>query len=73
MNMKLPAVVTPPFIYNGYPTRKMFCEEKFTPGEVTRVNMKIVVVAMLEKTDMFRMVRSTSPWKYCRNLVDWTR
>ena len=46
MNMKLLAVVTPPSIYNGLSTRKMFWEEKFTGeenltlGEYIAVNMK---------------------------------
>ena len=31
MNMKLLAVVTPPYIYHGCSTRKTFLEEKFTP------------------------------------------
>ena len=31
--MKLLAVVTPPSIYHGYFTRKMFWEEKFTDKE----------------------------------------
>ena len=40
MNMKLPAVVTPPSIYRGYSTRKTLWEEKFTLGDFTAVNMK---------------------------------
>ena len=46
MNMKLLTVVTPPPIYHGCSTRKMFWEEtftgeeKFTLGEFTDVNMK---------------------------------
>ena len=31
MNMKPPAVVTPPPIYHGFSTQKMFWEGKFTP------------------------------------------
>ena len=44
--MKLLAVVTPPSIYNGCSTRKMFWEERFTGevnftlGEFTAVNIK---------------------------------
>ena len=46
MNMKLLVVVTPPSIYNGCSTRKIFWEEQFTGeekltlGEYTAVNMK---------------------------------
>ena len=46
MNMKLLAVVTSPTIYHGFSTWKTFweekftCEEKFTLGEFTAVNMK---------------------------------
>ena len=46
MNMKLLAVVTPPSIYHGCSTRKLFWEEKFTGeekftlGEFSAVNMK---------------------------------
>ena len=45
-NMKLLAVVTPPYIYHFYSTRKMFWgkkftgEEKITLGELSAVNMK---------------------------------
>ena len=35
MNMKILAVVTPPYIYHGYSTRKTFLEENFIP-----MNMK---------------------------------
>ena len=31
MNMKLLAVVTPPYIYHSFSTRKMFLKEIFTP------------------------------------------
>ena len=40
MNMRLLAVVTPPYIYHGCSTRKKFLEENFTLGELTAVNMK---------------------------------
>ena len=46
MNMKLLTVVTPPSIYHGCYTRKIFWEEKFTEeekftlGEFSAVNMK---------------------------------
>ena len=42
MDMKLPEVVTPPSIYHGCSTRKMFWEEKFTGEEklLSAVNMK---------------------------------
>ena len=40
MNMKILAVLKPPYIYHGCSTRKMFWEEKFTLGEFTAVNMK---------------------------------
>ena len=33
MNIKLLAVVTPPSIYHGFSTQKMFWEEKFTGKE----------------------------------------
>ena len=44
--MKLLAVLIPPYIYHGFSTRKNLweenfkCEEKFTLGEFTPVNMK---------------------------------
>ena len=38
--MKLLEVVTPPFIYHGCFTRKMFWEEIFTVSEFSDVNMK---------------------------------
>ena len=46
MNIKLPAVIIPPYIYHGCSTRKTFWEEnftgeeKFTFGEFSAVNMK---------------------------------
>ena len=46
MNIKLLAVVTPPSIYHGCSTWKIFWEEKFTGeenftlGEFTSANMK---------------------------------
>ena len=42
MNMKLLAVLTPPYIYHGCSTRKTFWEEKFTGKEnlFLSVNMK---------------------------------
>ena len=46
MNMKLLAVVTPLYIYNGCSTRKTLWEEKFTGekkftlGELSAVNIK---------------------------------
>ena len=62
MNMKIRAGVTPPSIYHGYSTWKTLWEEKFTLGEFTPVNIKIVSVTMLGNTDRLKMVRSTSPW-----------
>ena len=41
MNMNLLAVITPPSIYHGCSTQKMFWEEKFTLAEFKAVNMKI--------------------------------
>ena len=46
MNMNLLAIVTPPSIYHGCSTQKMFWEGKFTDeenstlGEFSAVNMK---------------------------------
>ena len=40
MNMKLLAVVTPPYIYHGRSTRRTLWEENFTLGEFTAVNTK---------------------------------
>ena len=40
MNTKLPAVVTLLSIYHFLSTWKTLCEENFTLGEVTPVNMK---------------------------------
>ena len=40
MNMKLLAVVTQPSIYHGCFTRMTFCEEKFTLGQFSAVDMK---------------------------------
>ena len=62
MNMKLLSVVTPPYIYHGCSNRKAFWEGKFTPGEFTAVNMKIVVVVMLGDTEISRVVTSISYW-----------
>ena len=64
MNMKLLSVVTPPSIYHGFSTRKKFWEEKFTGEEklFSAVNMKILVVEMLENTRRSRVVTSISPW-----------
>ena len=66
--MNILAVVTPPYIYHGLSTMKTFWEEKFageekfTLGEFTAVNMKIVVVSMLGNTERSRVVTSMSPW-----------
>ena len=71
INMKLLAVVSRPSICHGCSTQKTFWEENFTAedtfalGEFTDVNMKIVVVAMLEDTERSRIVISASPWTYC--------
>ena len=62
INMNLLVVVTPPSIYHGCSTQKKFWEEKFTLGEFTAVNMKIVVVAMLGNTDISRVATSMPPW-----------
>ena len=59
MNMKLLTVVTPPYIYHGCYTWKMFWEEKFT-GEV-----KGHTWCILGTTDRSRVVVSTSPWTSC--------
>ena len=40
MNMKLPAVVTPPYLYHGCSTWKTFWEEKFTLGKFALVKIK---------------------------------
>ena len=42
INMKILAVVTPPYIYPGYLTQKKFWEEKFTGEEkvFSAANMK---------------------------------
>ena len=50
MNMKLLAVVTPPFIHPVFPTRNTFWEKKCTLGEFTLLNMKIMVASMLGNT-----------------------
>ena len=66
MNMKPLAVATPPYIYHGCPTLKKFWEEKFTGeekftlGEFSAVNMKIVLVTMLGNTERSRVVTSMS-------------
>ena len=60
--MKLLAYVTTLYMYYGCSTWKMSWEEKFTLGEFTPVNMKIVVLAMLENTEIPRIVTSTSTW-----------
>ena len=43
MNMNLLAVITPPYIYHGWSTRKTFWEKKFTDEEklFSAMNMKI--------------------------------
>ena len=38
--MKLLEVVTPPYIYHGWSSRKTLQKEKFTLGEFTPVNIK---------------------------------
>ena len=50
MNMNLVSVVTPTSIYHGCSTWMTLWEEKFTVGEFSAVNMKIVVVSMLGNT-----------------------
>ena len=40
MDMKLLAVVTPPYLYHSCSTRKTFWEEKFTLGKFAPVKMK---------------------------------
>ena len=71
MNVKLLVVVIPPSFYHGFYTWKMFWEGKFTGegkftlGEFSAVNIKIVVVAMLGNTYRSRVVTSMSPWTYC--------
>ena len=49
MNMKILSVITPPYIYHGESTRKMFWEEKFTLGEFTDVNMRNCVCLNIRK------------------------
>ena len=46
--MNLLAVVTSLSIYHGCSTWMTSWEENFTPGEFTPVNMKILVVTVLE-------------------------
>ena len=64
VNMNLLTVVTPPFNYHSWSTRKTFWEEKFTGEEklFSAVNMKIVVVVMLGNTGISRVAISMSPW-----------
>ena len=57
MNMHIPEVLTPPYMYHSCSTQKVLWEGNFTPE-----NIKIMVVAMLENTEISRMVRSTPPW-----------
>ena len=54
-------------------TLKTFWEEKFTLGELTAANIKIVVFAMLGKNQRSRVVISTSPWTSHWSLAVWTR
>ena len=72
--MKILEVVTPPSIYHGCSTRKMFWEEKFTGKEnlFLAVNMKIVVVAMLGKIRRSRVMTSMSRWISHQSLTVWT-
>ena len=71
MNMKLLAVVTPPFIYHGCSTHKTFWEGKFTGqekltlGDFSAVTQKIMVFAMLVNTEILRLVISNSTWTSC--------
>ena len=68
MDMKLLEVVTTLYIHHGCSTQKMFWEEKFTGeenfklGEFSAVNIKIVIVEMLRKTDRPSLVTSILPW-----------
>ena len=78
-NMKILTVVKPLSIYHGPSTRKTFWEkkftgeEKFTLGEFTAMNMKIVVVAMLGNIEISRLVTNMSLWTPRCNLKVWTR
>ena len=60
MNMKILAVLTPPYIYHGCSTWKTFWEGKFIDEEnlFPAVNMKNVVVAMLGNTERSKVVTS---------------
>ena len=71
--MNLLAVVTPPYIFYGCSTRKNFWKEKFTLGEFTHVNIKIVFVLMLGNIERSRIVISKSPWTSRSSLSVWTR
>ena len=64
MNMKLLAVVTPPYIYHGCYTRKTLWEEIFTGEEtfLSAVNMKILIVIILVNIERSRVVTSMSLW-----------
>ena len=62
--MKLPAVVTPPYVYHGCSTWKKFWEERFKLSEVAPVNMKTLVATMLGNTERLTMARSTPHWTY---------
>ena len=54
MNMKLLAVVMPPYIHSGCSTRKTFWEEIFTGEEklFSALNIKIVVIVMWKHRDI---------------------
>ena len=71
--MKLLSVVTILSIYHGCSNQNMLWGEKFTLGEFTPVNMKIVVVTMLGNTEISRIVISTPPWTSRQSLAVWTR
>ena len=68
INMRLLSVVTPTSIYHGCSTREMFWEEeftgeeKFTLGDFSAVNTKIVFIVMLGNTERTRVVINKSPW-----------
>ena len=73
MNMKLRTVDTPPYIYHGCYTQKMFWEEICIIDEFSTVNMKNIVIAMLGNTEISRVVTITSPWTSHWNLAVWKR
>ena len=64
MNMKLLAVVTPPYTYHGCYTRKTLWEEKFTGEEKFTLGELLAVKMKNGGTKRYKEMTSMTPWTY---------